>query len=108
MQETRQIEIRTHEANLADLSNLDHLSELIGVSGNEVEEGKTVEVLGALIRDFDNLMVTLEESDLSKLVPALLVVKGLGALNSNLPQHTTMSKCMHYNAHSNDAAIILE
>lgn len=39
----------------AHLCDLGHLAELLGVAGNEVEEGEPVKVLCALVRDFDDL-----------------------------------------------------
>ena len=52
------------------LTNLHHLPELLQVSCDEVEEGELVEVLGLLVSHLHNLVVTLEQGCLTKLLPA--------------------------------------
>jgi hypothetical protein len=45
----------------AHLCNLGHLGELLGVAGDEVEEREAVEILGALVGDFDDLVLASRE-----------------------------------------------
>jgi hypothetical protein len=77
---------------LAQLSNFHHLLELFRVSGDEVQEGQAVEVLGALVCNLDNLMVALQQRDLSQLVPTRFVVKHFRRLHSNLPTKSDVSQ----------------
>lgn len=44
---------------LSDLSNLHHLSKLLQVASNKVQEGELVKVFGALIAHFYNLVIAL-------------------------------------------------
>lgn len=39
----------------AHLGDLEHLAELLGVAGEQVEEGEALEVLGALVRHLHHL-----------------------------------------------------
>mmetsp|Transcript_6440 Transcript_6440/g.26210 ORF Transcript_6440/g.26210 Transcript_6440/m.26210 type:complete len:322 (-) Transcript_6440:35-1000(-) len=59
----------------AHLRDFEHLPELLGVAGDEVQEGKALEVLGLLVRKLDDLVVTLPQRLDAELVPGVLIVE---------------------------------
>ena len=61
-----------------------HFLQFLEVAGDQVEEGELLEVLGPLVRHLDDLVVALQQGGLGQLLPARLVVKGSGRLQSNL------------------------
>ena len=70
--------VRTH------LRNLEHLRQLLLVTGDEVEERETLEVLRLLIRELDNLVVPLAKSLHAEFVPSVLIVQLLRGRERNL------------------------
>jgi hypothetical protein len=59
----------------AHLRDLEHLRQLLGVPGDQVQEGKPLEVFGFLVRKLDNLVVALAQRLDAQLVPSLLLVQ---------------------------------
>lgn len=66
------------------LTYLHHLAQFCQVSGDEVEEGEFVKVLGPLVAHFHHLVVSLEQCRLSQSLPAAALIQGLGSLQSHL------------------------
>ena len=56
---------------LAHVGDFEHLLELFSVTSNEIQEGQTVKVLGALVTHLHNLMVTLAQSFAAQFAPNL-------------------------------------
>jgi hypothetical protein len=68
----------------AHLRDLEHLRQLLGVPGDQVQEGETLEVFRFLIRKLDNLVVALAKRLDAELVPSLLLVELLRGRERNL------------------------
>lgn len=66
------------------LTYLHHLAQFCQVSGDEVEEGEFVKVLGPLVAHFHHLVVSLEQCCLPQSLPTAALIQGLGSLQSHL------------------------
>lgn len=75
--------METRHGIAAELSNLEHLGQLLGIACGQVQERKAVKVLDALVTHLHNLMVALTKSLLCQLDPALLLVHDLGSLETD-------------------------
>lgn len=70
------------------LTDLHHLAQLCQVSGDEVEEGELVKVLGPLVAHLHHLMVTLQQRCFAQSLPAAALIQGLRGLQSHLEERT--------------------
>ena len=59
----------------AHLRDLEHLRQLLGVPGDQVQEGKPLKVFGFLVRKLDDVVVALAQRLDAQLVPSLLLVQ---------------------------------
>mmetsp|Transcript_30277 Transcript_30277/g.77203 ORF Transcript_30277/g.77203 Transcript_30277/m.77203 type:complete len:1034 (-) Transcript_30277:1092-4193(-) len=68
----------------AHLCDLEHLAQLLQVAGDEVQEGQALKRLGLLVRELHDLVVALAQRLHAQLVPRVLVVQLLRALQRHL------------------------
>mmetsp|Transcript_7051 Transcript_7051/g.13798 ORF Transcript_7051/g.13798 Transcript_7051/m.13798 type:complete len:376 (-) Transcript_7051:2454-3581(-) len=65
---------------LAHTRDLEHLAQFLSIAGEQIQERKTIEVLGTLVAHLDDLVVTLTEGLTTELAPNLTAVSFAGSL----------------------------
>mmetsp|Transcript_11249 Transcript_11249/g.32345 ORF Transcript_11249/g.32345 Transcript_11249/m.32345 type:complete len:417 (-) Transcript_11249:1827-3077(-) len=81
----------------AHVGDLEHLAELLGVTRDQVQEGETIKVLGALVTHLNDLVVALAKGLAAELAPNVtfrfgLLLQGEGRFHGSLDVATSQGK----------------